>query len=179
MRYFADRLELLGFLKYAQPAAIVFIKQGFRERGWAGIYGDTGRLFPADAESLFEGGIGSFLHQIAPFLAGQGVQLEQVTEHYAEDGYWLIVNGCRHEIWTAKDQRSNWSLSTVRTFELVNGLLESAGSRERMYAVNDGNDLFGFFLTPELKAIISGHPDYRIPDGPYLPTDMYAHLGRS
>ena len=71
-----------------------------------------------------------------------------------------------------------WGLSMTRAFAIVDRLLKDAGSPERLYAINGGNDLFAFFLTPELHRIISAHPDAKPKDGPYKPTEKYPAFGQ-
>jgi hypothetical protein len=51
---FADRLEVLGFFRYAPPEAVASLKQDFQASRWAAVFGETGRLFGADAEDLTE-----------------------------------------------------------------------------------------------------------------------------
>jgi len=71
-----------------------------------------------------------------------------------------------------------WGLAMTRGFRIVDQLLEAAGSPERLYAVNGGNDLFAFFLTPELHQIVSQHADADAKDGPYEPTEDYPWFGQ-
>ena len=175
---FVDRLEELGFFQYIAGDQLQTAKEGFVGVGWSGVYGESGRLFPADAEDLAEGGVGDFLREIEPFLRQQGVTLSQVEDRFGEDSYGVVVNGKTYLIYDAQElQRTqqelglSWGLSTMRSFALVNGLLADAGSGERLYAVNGGNDLFGFFLTPELHDVIRSHPDATPRDRPYVPRD--------
>lgn len=182
---FADRLESLGFFRYAPPTAMASLKHDFRESGWTAVFGETGRLFNADAEDLAEGGVGEFLREIEPFLIGQGISLNQVEDEFSERGYWITVNGKPYTIYDTDElQRSDeqlglfWGLSSARAFAIVNGLLEAAGSEERLYAVNGGNDLFGFFLTPALRETICGYLGVKPRDRPYVPTEEYPWFGQ-
>ena len=175
---FVDRLEQLGFFKYVSTAERNAAKSEFQNIGWAAIYGQTGRLFPADAESLAEGRVGQFLRDIEPFLKKQGVIINKVEDHFDENGYSITVNGKDYVIYNADDLKrdetqpaSIWGLATVRGFAIVNELLVDAKSSERLYAVNGGNDLFGFFLTPELRDAVCDHPDATPRDSPYVPKD--------
>ena len=79
---FVDRLEELGFFRYAKADDIPAIKDELRSNFWAGIYGETGRTFFGDAEFLAEDGVGDFLREITPFLSRQGVVLNQVEDHF-------------------------------------------------------------------------------------------------
>jgi len=179
---FVDRLEELGFFKYIAAQNAESVKQDLRTKGWSCIYSETGRLFHSDAEELAEGRIGDFLREIEPFLNRQGITLSVVEDHFEDDGYSLTVNGKTYLIYDADalENRSGriWGLSTVRTFEIVNGLLTSSGSNERLYAVNGGNDLFGFFLTPELREVICSHPHAAPRDRPYAPACKHPWYGQ-
>ena len=139
---FVDRLEQLGFFQYASTAERVAAKGQFQNIGWAAIYGETGRLFHADAESLAEGGVGEFLHRIQPFLKGQGVPIKQVDDHFDENGYSITTNGKDYVVYNTEELTrkgtqlsSTWDLATVRAFALVNELLADAKSNERLYAI--------------------------------------------
>jgi hypothetical protein len=142
-------------------------------------------MFHADAEELAEGGIGEFLREIERFLAHQGVELEQLEDWADENGYVLSLNGNNHTIYDTEDLRrdeqrvvSIWGLATARAFALINALLTDAGSAERLYAVNGGNDLFGFFLSPQLRAAICDHPDTKPLDRPYIPNEEHPTYGQ-
>jgi hypothetical protein len=66
----------------------------------------------------------------------------------------------------------------VRTFALINRLLTEARSPERIYAVGGGNDLFAFFLTPQLRDLVARHPDADPADEPYEPREEYPGFGQ-
>ena len=147
-RTFVDRLDQLGFFKYIDSAQ----REDAKRQGAAAIYGETGRLFHADAESLAEGGVGDFLREMEPFLRKQGVTISQIEDQFRDYDYSVTINGMDYIIYSADElelhgQRvvSIWGLATVRSFAIVNELLANAESNERLYAVNGGNDLFGFF----------------------------------
>ncbi len=182
---FVDRLDRLGFFEYVSGTERDAAKRDLQNIGWAAVYGETGRLFPADAEALAEGGIGEFLREIQPFLASQGVTIKQIEDHFGEDGYSVSVNGKDHVIYDANElQRDEaqlgwtWGLATVRGFAIVNELLADTESNERLYAVNAGNDLFGFFLTPQLRDAVCDHPDATPRDRPYVPKDDHPWYGQ-
>jgi hypothetical protein len=184
---FADRLEVLDFFRYAPAEAVAALKQEFQESRWAAVFGETGRLFHADAEDLTEGGVGDFLRQIEPFLKAQGISLNHVEDDVSEQGYCVKVNGRRYKLYDTdelhKREREKqlgllWGLSGARAFAIVNGLLEEAGSEERLYAVNGGNDLFGFFLTAALREAICRYPGVKPANRPYLHTDEYPWFGQ-
>jgi hypothetical protein len=181
---FADRLEVLGFFRYAPSESVAALKQGFQESRSAAVFEETGRLFDADAEGLTEGGVSNFLRRIEPFLHGQVISLNQFEDDFTEQGYSVMVNGERHKIYdTDEIQRRQtqpgllWGLSGARAFAIVNRLLERAGSEEILYAVNGGNDLFGFFLTSALREAICRYPTVKPGDRPYLHTEEYPWFG--
>jgi hypothetical protein len=182
---FGDRLEHLGFFKYLCDTERDAAKGEFRTAGWAAVYGETGRMFPADAESLAEGGIDEFLREIEPFLGRQGVTINQLEEHIDENGYTVSLNEVEHVIYNVEELKrdrerlvSIWGLATARGFALVNKLLADSGSDERLYAVNGGNDLFGIFLSPELRAAVCEHPDATLSDRPYVPNEEHPWYGQ-
>jgi hypothetical protein len=134
------------------------------------------------------GGIGSFIEDVQPFLVAQGVQAPQIEEEPTGEDYVIRVGGVTHKIYDAaelqEDSAGNkpghtWGLSMARGFKIVNEMLAKAGSAERVYAVNGGNDLFALFLTPELFRIIMTHPAASPKDGPYQPTEEYPWYGAS
>lgn len=185
-RDFVVQLERSGFFDYLDTTTVTKTKNQIAQKGWVGIFGETGRLFPADAEELAEGGVGSFLREIQPFLHKQGVRLSQVKDELLED-YVVYVNGKRYTIWTnieAEEEISGgmkgltWGLSAARTLHIINTLLYEAGSREQAYAVNGGNDLFVFFLTKEQWGAIQKHPDATPPDTPYMAREEYPWFGQ-
>lgn len=178
---FVAQLEALGFFDYA-PAANAARMQ-VSQNGWPGIFGDNGRTYFADAETLAEGGVGSFLEEIRPFLESQGVAFPDLEE-ISDEHYSVTVDGREHPIYTRRDLYDEdrpgliWGLATARGFAIVNDLLEAAGSTERLYAVNGGNDLLAFFLTPELRRAIVDHPDATAVEGPYEPSEQYPWFGQ-
>ena len=151
------------------------------------IFSESHRFYHADAADLAKGGICAFIREIEPFLTTQGVRLPELRDEVSEKGYVVRVGGVSHKIYDAADLQQDttgkepgiiWGLAMTRGFAIVDQLLEAAGSPERLYAVNGGNDLFAFFLTPELYRIISGHPDAVAKDGPYKPTNEYPRFGQ-
>ena len=72
-------------------------------------------------------------------------------EHSNRLGYSVTVNGERHVIYShneaVNDPESIWDLAPRRTFQLINALLQKAGSAERMYMLNSGNDCMAWLLT--------------------------------
>jgi hypothetical protein len=70
-----------------------------------------------------------------------------------------------------------WGLSAARTVQILNNWLIEAGSAEKAYGVNGGNDFAVFFLTFELYARIRQDPQASAEYGPYVPDLHYPYLG--
>jgi hypothetical protein len=184
---FATQLEEHGYFKGLTPEKAQTLKEDFGQQGWMAIFSESHRFSHADAEDLAEGGIGGFIRKVEPFLTAQGVKLPDIRDEVSERGYVVRVDEVSHKIYDASDlQRDTtgkepgviWGLAMTRGFAIVDHLLEAAGSPERLYAVNGGNDLFAFFLTPELHRIIVSHPDADSKGGPYKPTEEYPWFGQ-
>lgn len=183
---FLENLSRLGFFGYSTPETRQAIRDEIEKRGWSGIFGNAERLYPADAEDLAEGGVCSFLTSVSAFLAREGISRPTATDDISDDGYTVLVNDTNYDIYNAieleRDENEQpgliWGLSMTRCFNMINQLLESVGSAERLYAVNGGNDLFGFFLTPHLFELIVRHPQARPSDGPYECTENYPRFGQ-
>ena len=186
-RRFTESLEELGFFKYSDSGEATELKSAIAERGWGGIFWDSGRTFLADAEDLAEWGVASFLKDIRSFLEKQGIRPESIEESdVEEDAYKVTVNGKTHLIWSSEDFRKDssgeqpgllWGIATARSFALINELLTGAGSDERIYAVAGGNDLLGFFLTEEQYDLICRHPGVDLPSRPYVASEEYPDHG--
>ena len=181
------KLEEGGYFKGLPPAKVEALKQVFEQQGWMGIFHDSRRFFLADAENLAEGGLGPFIQEVEPFLTMQGVTLPEIQDDITGNSYTVRVGGVSHEIYDATEvERDNpcdqpgviWALSMTRGFRIVDELLAAVGSSERVYAVNGGNDLFAFFLTPELHQTVMEHPEASPEGGPYKPTEDYPWFGQ-
>jgi len=184
---FAEALNNLGYSKGLSLDEAKILQDKIGRRGWNGVFGNSLRLYPADAEDLAEGGVGNFIVSVKPFFRAEGVDLPDIEDNLTEDGYVIRVGNEINIIYDAAELKREtskgepgliWGLSMARTFAILSKLLETAGSRERIYAVNGGNDLFAFFLTPELYEVIMNHPDACPADGPYSPTEKYPLFGQ-
>lgn len=128
----------------------------------------NGQRFLADAESLGQCGISSFLRyednetkrmlnkqSVEGFLESQNVIINISDENAETDGYHITINGCNYEIYSEEELNEDWwKLSSVRCFSIINKLLREAGSRERIYALNEGNDQMTIFLTEDMYNMI-------------------------
>ena len=181
-------LEAAGFFAGLSNERITTLKKSFAENGWIAIYDfESGRFFQSDAEDLAEGGVGELLNQVQAFLNAHGVSQLEVEDDAEGPDYIVHVNGVAHVIYneTEFNRETNsdqpgliWGLSMARGYTIINNLLEKAGSPERIYAVNGGNDLYAIFLTPEMHRIILAHPDVDPSSAPYQPAENYPWFGQ-
>ena len=184
---FVAELDARGYFKSLAPEQAQALKSDFLEHGWLAVFSESHRLYHADAEDLAEGGISAFIRKVEPFLTAQDVRVPELRDEYTDKGYTVRVAGISYLIYDTEDlQRDTpgnepdriWGLAMTRGFEIIDQLLEAAGSPERLYAISGGNDLFALFLTPELHRIISEHPDANPKDVPYKPTENYPGFGQ-
>jgi hypothetical protein len=176
---FVTQLDSQGYFKGFAPEKAQALKEAFRQKGWMAIFDESPRYFTADGEDLAKGGICAFIREIQPFLSAQGVKLPDLQDEVSATGYVVRVGGVPHTIYDAKEMKGDiWGLASARGFTLVDKMLESAGSPERIYAINGGNDLFAIFLTPELYHTISTQPDFDAKGGPYKLTEEAPWFGQ-
>ena len=120
------------------------------------------RQFWADGEDLYERGAQGLFDVLAPSLAECGLALDVVAlsdpYHAPPPGgedYILEINGVHCPVWTSEDDLRNgngWYLSTVRPLIVINELLETVGSRERLY-VELGAECV-YLLPAEVRAVL-------------------------
>jgi hypothetical protein len=177
---FTSKLEELGYFSGLSPATTQTLKQEFDREGWSAIFENSHRLFFADAENLAEGDVGKLLREVSPFLAAHGVALPAIKDDISGDGYIVRVGGVDYLMYDAEELQGDsfWALASLRGFGIINELLAAAGSKERAYAINGGNDLQLLFLTPELHRVIMDHPDASRRYGPYLLTEESPWFGQ-
>ena len=161
-----SQLESLGYYRYVDAAQLDEVRVSDLESGYLVGLG-IGRDFPADGEELPSAGVEDFLRDIEPFLARQGVNLALEEDESEGYDYFVRVNGRRFMIYSREENELTkqglespagdiWTLSTRRTMEIVNWLLEDAGSPERMYVDGDGwNGQLAVFLTPAMVELIA------------------------
>ncbi len=125
-------------------------------------YAGSGRVHDADAEDLAEGDVGRLMKRLAVFLRLQGVPPFVVEDQVTDESYSVLVNGTAHVIYETadlSDERVNiWELASARAFTIINDMLASAGSPERVYAFDDGAQGGLVFLTREQFELISTEP---------------------
>lgn len=173
-----DRLIEMGYLKYVPTSELPSIRQeliGTLKRGSLDSEWDENcvsrdrRSYPADNEDLAEGSLGEVVLLMKDVLQKEGVKLRSVEDDFQDDSYDVVVNGERHLIYDA-DMLENsliWGVAIKRLLEIVNGLLEHAGSKERLYGISGGNDGRAIFLTDEMYRFLQ-LPDLKI-DPSWMP----------
>lgn len=153
-----EELLRLGFLRYGpSDYPIGNLQRHVAEYGPEGLLEPdaTGRAFHLDAEDLAEGSADIALSEMEQVLAENGVSIgtPRVDYHAEQDQTVLLVSDrwmtlCQ---WPLGDDESTWELFSRAFFSLVNHLLASARSPERLYAMHPyTNDLGGIFLTQPL-----------------------------
>ncbi|MCP4549448.1 MAG: hypothetical protein GY835_23580 [bacterium] len=157
-------LDSLGYFQYAgdaQNARIATLARG-------DIYADeTGRVFFADAEYIYESGADMFMQTISTFLRAADSPVLEFGEIEERGLYYdIVLNGRRFRIISAEDEKQcyPWSAPAVRLFRAINGMLEEAGSEECMYYDQIGNDTMVVFLSGDMyraiaesDAVLGGH----------------------
>ena len=177
-----DRLVDMGFLKFVPDDQKAEVRQqlvktaveGYLDTEWDEdcVAADL-RGYPADNENLAEGDVGVTILLMKPVLEQEGVKLDSVEDEFGgsdaeseDEGYQVIINGEPHVIYDSEAVASTdiWSLALKRLLEIVNGLLEDAGSGERLYGMYGGNDGRVILLTPEMHDYIESMGDVFDPD---------------
>lgn len=130
--------------------------------------------YNADAEDLTEGGVVDLFRRVEPFLATQGVRLEDLEQDFAAGaGYSVTVNNNRYVLYTEDELdgvEDLWDLTTRRCLAMLNDLLQGCRSDERAYALYGGNDAQVIFLTPAMQDLISRMPGVPASERPTDPT---------
>ena len=124
------------------------------------------RYFPADAEFLAEAGIGDVIREMIPVLRKEGLEITSLTdepfcdEATTQSSYHLVVNGVRHTIFDSQvsEDADFWGISHKRTADILNDLLQSVGSTERVYGNGHNNDAGFQILNDRLFQYISTLP---------------------
>ena len=127
------------------------------------------RAFSGDGEALAEWGVCDFVKRVQPLLSERGVPpitCEQGEWKAGAVGYVVAINGRPFRILDERDYEQNptWTAATVRSFRIVEMLLQEAGSDDHVYAVEGdvGLGSTGVLLTPEMADAINGDP--AVPD---------------
>ncbi len=123
-----------------------------------------------DAEDLAETGIKAAYEKLLPRLRKYVASPAEVNEGIDNRAPRYVVSclGTDYPIYDKndQDQSESWGKATVALFDIVNRQL--AKTPDRFFAINNGNDLGGIFLTPDqAEAAKKSLP--RKTDWPYLP----------
>jgi hypothetical protein len=161
-----QRLIDMGYLKYVPGPEREAVKQqlqssmkhGIIESDWGKhCVASDRRGYPADNEELAEGRIGDFLLLMKDVLAHEGVRLESVEDDFQDDHYDVLVNDDRFGVYS-RPVGNSWAVSLKRFLEIVNELLQRAGSRERLFGIYGGNDGRAILLTEEMQQYLDSLP---------------------
>ncbi|MEI8406813.1 MULTISPECIES: hypothetical protein [unclassified Kribbella] len=131
---------------------------------------DYDAAFMLDAEELAEQGVAAAYAGLSTELSELGIAPAAVSEDVDADAgtYTVQSAGTDYRIYGPSVPASHsWGLATFALFDIVNRQL--AGHRLALYAINDGNDLIGIFMT-HTQAERARRALSRKSDWPYLPT---------
>ncbi len=134
-----------------------------------------------DAEELAETGIGEAYGRLLPELCNY-VPHPAAVEDVIDNGTprYSVRHGGKEFLISAPElpeaEDNSWGRATHALFAIVNAELD--GTRYRFYAINNGNDLGGMFLTP-FEALDARDSLPKPTDWPYLPTVEPPWYGQS
>jgi hypothetical protein len=165
------QLDQLGFYAYTERTHVAAAKARAEETGYLFDL-VTNRAFCADSESLTEGGVIKFVEHIKPFLESQGVSILTIEQEFEIGGdYSVHLNGIAYMLYskTELEDETNdlWSITVERTFAMLNTLLESAQSMERLYIYGGDNENQAVVLTEEQYETLRDNPLISTRNGPW------------
>jgi hypothetical protein len=176
----ADKLESLGYFKYADPGEVEYLKNeisnAYEAYGMLSTtytiengthYPDDYRLYSLDNESLFaKGAFERFFKEIDPTLQKLNVpiRVEEEEESFSEArglNHSITVNGSRYVIFKNFRYYSRGSaVATKRCIEIINDVLSHYDTDERVYPVGRGHYGQMIFLTAQQFNYVSTvYPD--------------------
>jgi hypothetical protein len=117
------------------------------------------RGYPADNEDLAEGQVGATILLMKPVLEKEGVKLDSVVDEFGDEKYEVVINGKSHLICEGDGGKDSSTVALKRLLEITNGLLEAAGSPERLFSIYGGNDGRVMLLTEEMQDYIESIGD--------------------
>ena len=82
-----------------------------------------------------------------------------MVDDFGDKKYEVVINGKPQLIYEGDGGDDSWPLALKRLLEITNGLLEEAGSGERLYFSYSGNDGRVVLLTPEMQDYIESIGD--------------------
>jgi hypothetical protein len=156
-----DRLIEMGYFKFIPPSDWGVARQELLAsvgHGYLGTEWDSPcvsrdkRTYPADSEELAEGRTGDFILLMRDALSHEGVELHSAEDDFQDDCYDVVIDG---RVFPVHDSNilatwGSWTIATRRFLEIVNELLRTAGSDERLYGIYGGNDGRAILLTTEM-----------------------------
>lgn len=173
-----NKLEEMGYFKYVPQQETKYVRNLAYKSLENDILADSSnipdddserhpdyRLYSADNENLAEEGIGLVIQKMKYVLEKEGVHLETIEDDYTRDDtkgdkYNVVINGTPYQIFT-KEMTAEitasgefWTIALRRLLEIVNELLEKAGSSERLFGLSGGNDGMVIFLTNNMYEYI-------------------------
>jgi hypothetical protein len=177
-----DRLIGMGYFKFLPESEwgvgrhelIASMSQGYLGTEWnKNCVSRENRTYPADSEELAEGRMGEFILLIREILSREGVQLHSIEDDFRDERYDVVIDG---RIYPVHDTNilvtwSSWTIAAKRFLEIVNDLLRTTDSGERLYGIHGGNDGRAIFLTAEMYDLLQSSPlisDHR--EMPYRPS---------
>jgi len=166
------KLDDLGYYKFVPRKQKEEAKSKTKEHILNGIVSSTfdsgeiestsfdKRVYRADSEDLAEQGIGSVIGEMKTILEKEGVIIKNIDDVATENGkYSVKVNNKVYEVFNKEndDESDDWSIALEALVDIVNELLENAGSKERLYSIYGGNDSQVIFLTKEMHNLLYEH----------------------
>lgn len=161
-----SKLQSLDYFKYTPKAKLEKVKEIFKNGEFGYDYNrydeekilgsDDMRWYGADAENLAELGVSEFIENLYSTLKLIGVpkfEIKNLNEEGPE--YTIQLNGKEIVIYSEEEAEDSWTLAPKRVMQIVNEMLEKAGSKERLYGYMGGNELVLAVLTPEIVAFLN------------------------
>lgn len=156
-----EQLETLGYFRFVKPESLPRLKATFLKKPnfWVWI-SMVKRSYPADSESLAEGGVERFFRKIRPILKASDVPFPKIQE-LSINGYSIALNGTRYDLCSETDLKiwHSWDVISRRTFALINKLFRDSSSNERIYS--EGQIEWAYILT---EAQVAAFANSTLPD---------------
>ncbi|HMQ10053.1 MAG TPA: hypothetical protein PKC21_07870 [Oligoflexia bacterium] len=129
-----ERLLELGFFKYVDNQVDQELYDYFKDNNYE-LFDVVEREFFAEYEHIAEGGAFDLLKSIQPHLKINGVKLKKLRQVYEPEkhGYRIYIADKEYIMWTADEAKNSWEFAFTRIVELINSLLQEAGSKEKLF----------------------------------------------
>jgi hypothetical protein len=135
------------------------------------------RVWDYHGVRLASGGVPAWIEQISPYLTCQGCRIESVANVGASDGYRICLNNRRCLIYL-NTELVHWAAAVISTVQIVNELLEAAGSDERGYILREADsDGQVIFMSSATCQRLLGDRSF-VPGDPPLCPGTYARPSR-